>query len=69
MLKLNDFERRLWGELDQAQINQYSGYMQEINGVRHELQTLQEHISSERVTQETILSQLRQSLVAQNAQP
>ena len=39
-LKLNEFERRLWGELDQAQINQFSGYMAEITGVRNELSTL-----------------------------
>jgi len=40
-LKLSEFERRLWGELDQSQMNQYAGYMTEINSVRHELSSLQ----------------------------
>ena len=39
-LKLNEFERRLWGELDQKQINQFYAQQQEIGVVRDEINAL-----------------------------
>ena len=39
-IKLNEFERRLWGELDQMQVNQFYMQQQEIGVIRDEIETL-----------------------------
>jgi len=36
-VKLNDFERRVWGEIEQSQINKYYLQSHEITNMKEEL--------------------------------
>ena len=62
--KFADHERRIWGELEPAALTKYKMQQDELSKLNTSLHSLKSKIDEERGTQEKILRDMREALLA-----
>lgn len=63
MVYCQEFEKRIWGELDNQNMANYLGQQLEMTRLRDEMVNVQSQIDRERQNQESVLKELRLNLM------